>query len=203
MILRRMGLSRPLIAVVVGLLSAGVAYCSSTRGPAVAMRPGYTLEGRIVRVADGDTVTLLVGDRQHRIRLASIDAPETGHGRNKPGQPFAQAAQRSLAAMVAGRTLIARCYEQDHYGRDVCDLPGEGGETASHKLVAAGYAWANTMRHGEYLRDASLPALERKAREARKGLWAQPGAVQPWVWRYTCWNERRCDAVGESVRSAQ
>jgi endonuclease YncB( thermonuclease family) len=199
MALRRMGLPRPLIAVAVALLSAGVAYCSSTRGP-VAAGAGYTLEGRIVHVADGDTVTLLAGGKQHRIRLASIDAPETGHGRDKPGQPFAQASRHSLETLVAGRTLTAHCYEQDRYGRDVCDLPAEDGETANRKQVEAGYAWANTVRHGEYLRDASLPALEREARAARKGLWAQPGAVPPWVWRYECWNERKCQAPAAPAR---
>jgi endonuclease YncB( thermonuclease family) len=200
MALRRMGVPRPLIAAAAALLGVGVAYCSSARAPATAAGPRYTLEGRIVHVADGDTVTLLAGDGQHRIRLASIDAPETGHGRDKPGQPYARASRRSLEQMVAGRTLQARCYEKDRYGRDVCDLPAQGGqETANRRQVAAGYAWANTVRHGEYLRDKALPALERQARDARKGLWAQPGAVAPWVWRHECWNERKCGgAAGAS-----
>ncbi|CAM3929298.1 thermonuclease family protein [Bordetella bronchialis] len=193
--LRRMGVTRPVIALTVALMGAGVAYCSSPRGPAAGKGQAYTLQGRIVRVADGDTVTLLgANNRQYRIRLASIDAPETGHGKDKPGQPYAQAARRNLEALVAGRTLTAHCYEQDRYGRDVCDLPADGGETANRKQVAAGYAWANTVRNGEYLRDTALPALEREARKAGKGLWGQPGAVPPWEWRFACWNERKCAA---------
>jgi hypothetical protein len=36
-----------------------------------------TLEGRVVGVTDGDTITLLDGSRQrHKIRIAGIDAPE-------------------------------------------------------------------------------------------------------------------------------
>jgi endonuclease YncB( thermonuclease family) len=195
-----MGVARPVIAVAAAVVGVGVAYCSSARGPSPAAGPGYTLEGRIVRIADGDTVTLLgANNRQYRIRLASIDAPETGHGKDKPGQPYAQASRRNLESLVAGRTLTARCYEQDRYGRDVCDLPADGGETASRKQVAAGYAWANTVRHGEYLRDTSLPPLERAAREARKGLWAQPGAIEPWVWRFQCWNERKCATAAQAV----
>ncbi|CAM3517016.1 TNase-like domain-containing protein [Bordetella sputigena] len=197
--LRRLGVSRPIIAVVAAVASVGVAYCSSSRGPAVKTNTAYTLEGRIVRVADGDTVTLLgANNRQYKIRLASIDAPETGHGKDKPGQPYAQASRQNLESLVAGRTLTARCYEQDRYGRDVCDLPAPDGETANRKQVAAGYAWANTARHGEYLRDTSLPAAERAAREARKGLWAQQGAVEPWVWRFQCWNEHKCAVAAQS-----
>lgn len=45
----------------------------------------YTLSGKIVKVSDGDTVNILVKQQTHRIRLASIDAPETAHGSNRPG----------------------------------------------------------------------------------------------------------------------
>ena len=39
---------------------------------------GETLVGKVVKVADGDTVTVLDADRvQHRVRLAGIDAPES------------------------------------------------------------------------------------------------------------------------------
>lgn len=35
-----------------------------------------TLEGKVVAIADGDTVTVLdAGQNQHKIRLAGIDAP--------------------------------------------------------------------------------------------------------------------------------
>jgi endonuclease YncB( thermonuclease family) len=201
-LLRRLGVSRPVIAVIVAVIGAGVAYCSAGRAPNIAPTTvptpastgsGYSLQGRIVHVADGDTVTLLAGGAQHRIRLASIDAPEIGHGKDQPGQPFGQGARRSLESMVAGRTVTARCYEKDRYGRDVCDLPVDDGQTASRQQVAAGYAWANTVRRGEYLRDATLPDVQRAAREAGKGLWSQPGAVPPWVWRQACWKERKCD----------
>lgn len=36
-----------------------------------------TITGRVVSVADGDTITVLDADKvQHKIRLAGIDAPE-------------------------------------------------------------------------------------------------------------------------------
>ncbi|WP_420042458.1 thermonuclease family protein [Bordetella genomosp. 9] len=197
-VLRRAGVSRPVIALVAALAAAGLGYCASPSGRAPAHGQGYTLEGRIVHVADGDTVTLLAREGQRRIRLASIDAPETGHGREKPGQPYAQAARRNLESLVAGRTLTARCYEQDRYGRDVCDLPLQDGQTANRRQVADGYAWANTVRRGEYLRDPSLPGLQREAEQARRGLWAQPHAVPPWVWRHDCWNEGKCAAAAQA-----
>ncbi|MER1967140.1 thermonuclease family protein [Castellaniella sp. GW247-6E4] len=147
----------------------------------------YSLTGRVVSVSDGDTLTLLVGRARERIRLASIDAPETSHGRDRPGQPFGQAARKALAEQIAGGTYTLACYERDRYERHVCDLPLGGGETASRRLVAAGMAWANMQGGGKYMRDAVLPGLQDKARAQRLGLWARPDAVAPWEWRWRCW----------------
>jgi len=156
--------------------------------PAVASAAApYALAGRVVQVADGDTLTLLVGRQRQRVRLASIDAPETGHGRTRPGQPYGQAARRALADLVAGRTLRLRCYEQDHYGREICDVPLPDGRLANRLMVAGGMAWANRQGGGKYLRDASLVALERQARQQGLGLWRDAHPVAPWDWRWKCW----------------
>ena len=61
--------------------------------------PAATITGKVIKVADGDTITILVGTVQHRIRLQGIDAPE-------PKQPYGRASGRALSALVAG-TLIS------------------------------------------------------------------------------------------------
>jgi hypothetical protein len=46
-------------------------------GTALAAKPHYTLAGRVVAIADGDNLTVSdTSNRQHKIRLAGIDAPE-------------------------------------------------------------------------------------------------------------------------------
>ncbi len=171
---------------------APLAVPAEASAPADLPRASYTLRGTIVNVADGDTVTLRAPDGQRRIRLDSIDAPEAGHGRDQPGQPYAEVSRQHLASLVAGRDLTAQCYEKDQYGRELCALILPDGRSANREQVAAGYAWAYTARRGNYLRDKSLPELQRRARQAGRGLWVQPGAVEPWKWRYDCWKERRC-----------
>ena len=55
---------------------------------------GEILEGRVVGVHDGDTVTLsMVHNQQLKIRLAQIDAPELD-------QAFGQRSKQSLSDMV-------------------------------------------------------------------------------------------------------
>lgn len=174
---------------------AGQPSAPSRAGPALGggIPPGsYTLTGPIVNVADGDTVTLRAPDGQRRIRMDSIDAPEEGHGADQPGQPYAEASRQHLASLVAGKTLTAQCYEKDQYGRDVCALILDDGRSANRLQVEAGYAWAYTARKGDYLTDKAMPDLQRQAKDAGRGLWAQQGAVQPWKWRYDCWRQRQC-----------
>jgi endonuclease YncB( thermonuclease family) len=60
----------------------------------VPIASAETLTGRVVGVTDGDTITLLGENRrQHRIRLAGIDAPEKG-------QPFGQKSKQALSDLV-------------------------------------------------------------------------------------------------------
>ena len=69
------------------------------------------LEGRVVRIADGDTLTVL--DRhqvQHRVRLAGIDAPERG-------QPFGERSKQDLARLTFGNPVEIRWHKPDRYGR--------------------------------------------------------------------------------------
>ncbi|MBV6306485.1 thermonuclease family protein [Candidimonas humi] len=160
--------------------------------PPSSQQQQYVLAGRVVHVADGDTFTLLVDGRCHRIRMASIDAPETSKGSDRPGQPMAQASRKALAGLVAGKILRLECYERDRYGRDVCDVPLGDGRSANREQVAAGMAWANMEGRGRFMRDPRMQALEQRARRERLGLWRDPQAAQPWVWRYQCWKQGRC-----------
>lgn len=152
----------------------------------------FTLKGKVVSVADGDTLTLLVGKRREKVRLASIDAPEIKKDGARLGQDMAQQSRKALADLLASQTVIAQCFEQDRYQRNICDVMLPDGSSANQRQVAAGMAWANMEKRGRFLRDASLPALERRARRDRLGIWQRSDAIAPWVWRYQCWQLGQC-----------
>ena len=61
-------------------------------------------------MSDGDTITVLVKKRQVRVRLESIDAPESK-------QAFGMRSQQSLAQLCAAKTATIRDTRKDKYGR--------------------------------------------------------------------------------------
>lgn len=132
--------------------------------------PAYA--GKVIGIADGDTLTLLVAGRPLEIRLAGIDAPEYG-------QAFGERSKQSLAALCFGKTAQYQVRDVDQYGRTVAVVACAGTE-ANRYQVENGFAWVY-RRHN---RDASLLILEEEAREMQRGLWADDNPVPPWRFRY-------------------
>ena len=137
-----------------------------------------TLTGRIVGVADGDTLTLLdAGKTTHRIRIDGIDAPERT-------QPYGQRARQSLADLAHGRTARAECLKSDRYGRAVCRVLVNGVDVGLEQ-VRRGLAWHYTKYAHEQSPQARVDyaQAEQQARAARSGLWAFTEPTPPWDYR--------------------
>lgn len=72
-----------------------------------------TLQGKVVHVADGDTITILDSSQQQiKIRLTGIDPPEKA-------QAFGQRSKEHLAALVLQKNVAVETTKQDKYGRRV------------------------------------------------------------------------------------
>jgi endonuclease YncB( thermonuclease family) len=138
-----------------------------------------TITGRVVRVADGDTLTVLdVEHQEHKIRLADIDAPEIGHGKGKPGQPYGTNAREALAGLCAGYSASVEVRNTDRYGRSVGVVVCNG-KDANLEMVRGGFAWA----YVRYNARADISRSEQEARAARRGLWVDASPMPPWEWR--------------------
>lgn len=135
--------------------------------------PAFDIRGRVVRVADGDTVSVLdENNKQHKVRLFGIDTPE----RNQPHGSLAGAA---LADLVDGERVGVVVVETDSYGREVGTLY-RGSTNINQAMVAAGHAWW----YAYYAPDEHpLRLAQDQARAQGRGLWAQPNPVPPWDWR--------------------
>lgn len=178
----------------IALLALSLACVAAPQAPAQGPRH---VQGKVVHVDDGDTLVLLVDGRSKlRVRLSDIDAPESAHGKGRPGQPFSRKSTESLASLAHGRNAEASCFEKDRYGRSVCRVEVDGVDINAEQ-VRRGMAWANGAAK-RYVRDARVYALEAQARGAKVGLWATPvPAVAPWHWRKACWLKGACDGQGE------
>lgn len=129
------------------------------------------ISGRVVGVSDGDSLTLLVEQKQVKVRLASIDAPEKR-------QPFGQAAKSRLSELVFGKDVRVVSSGSDRYGRTIGRVfVGETDVNAA--LVNAGLAW----QYWQYDKSVELWQAELDSREAHRGLWADRDPVPPWEWR--------------------
>lgn len=165
----------PSSSIVVPPAPAQAAQSTATRGQAPAIR---ILEGKVVGVADGDTITVLGADnRQTRIRLQGIDAPESR-------QAFGQASKQNLSDLIFGRQVVVEYEKTDRYGRTLGKVL-TGGHDVNLEQVKAGLAW-----HYKYYQDEQSPNdrrlyadAETEARSARRGLWAEPGPIPPWDFR--------------------
>lgn len=137
-----------------------------------------TIQGKVIRVADGDTITVLDQSQiQHKIRLSGIDAPEKG-------MPFGQKSKEHLSKLVAGKQVSVETTKLDRYGRNVGKVLVNGLD-ANLAQVEAGLAW----HYKAYEREQSVTdrqvygEAEDRAREAKKGLWLDREPVPPWEWR--------------------
>jgi endonuclease YncB( thermonuclease family) len=142
--------------------------------------------GRVVAVSDGDSITVLASDnRQVKVRLAGIDAPERS-------QSFGQSSRRNLSDLVFGKEVRVSVVDTDRYGRIVgivyVPVPGPNDEIVIDVDLAqieSGHAWA----YRSYLR--TLPsetakrytAAEDNAKARRQGLWIEKEPNPPWEWR--------------------
>lgn len=129
------------------------------------------ITGKVINVADGDTLTVLVDKTQVRVRLDQIDAPEKA-------QPFGTRSRESLHALCHGQHASIETSGKDRYGRTIGRVSCNGVD-ANVEQVSRGMAWV----YDRYARDKSLYAVQDAAKSAKRGLWRDPAPVPPWDWR--------------------
>lgn len=134
---------------------------------------GGVLSGRVVKVTDGDTLTLRTPDwYEYTIRLHGIDAPERD-------QPYGDSATNALTRLLNRRQVNVTIEDIDRYNRLVGTIESEG-NNINLVMVRTGHAWWY-QQYAKSLR--TLADAETEAREARAGLWADNNPIPPWRWR--------------------
>ena len=135
--------------------------------------PNATVE----RVVDGDTISVMIGDRLETVRLIGIDTPESV-APTRPVQCFGKEASLHLEAMLpAGTeiTLVRDVEARDAYDRLLGYVVRSGdGLFVNLELVAAGYAAVLNYPPNDHYADV-LARAEADAVAAGRGLWSACG----------------------------
>ena len=165
------------------------------------------IRGRVVRIADGDTLTILsqatgttgvppVGEAiTGTTGVPPVGGTITGttgvspvaqhkirlYGIDAPEshQAFGAASKHHLSSLVFGKDVRVAYKSRDKYGR-ILGIVYADGRDVNLEMIRAGLAW-------HYKRFDSTPAYaaaENDARAARCGLWSDPNPIPPEQYRH-------------------
>jgi len=166
-----------LLALAALLTCCSVALCADNTPAPVPKLPvkdftkatAYTVE----RIVDGDTVVLSIDGKSVKVRLVGVDTPETVHP-NKPVQRYGREASRFLKNLLDGEKVYIEWKpdeKTDKYGRALLYLwRAPDGLFVNLEIVRQGYGHAYTKFPFKHM--ALFKHYEKKAREAKRGLWA-------------------------------
>ena len=158
-----MGITR---ALTILLIQCWLAAILTTAAP-------QEFSGRVVGIADGDTITVLHNGVAERVRLYGIDCPEKS-------QAFYRAAKEYAAQRSFQEAVTVRVRGRDRWNRTIGEVVLPGGQLLNHQLIREGLAWWFRKYAAG---DEELRLLEDDARAAKRGLWADTNPVPPWEFR--------------------
>jgi endonuclease YncB( thermonuclease family) len=137
-----------------------------------------TLQGKVVGVADGDTITVLdATNTQHKIRLRGIDAPERA-------QAFGQKSKQSLHRLVLSKQVTIDFQKKDKYGRTVGKVVLNGLDVCLEQ-IKLGMAWHYKQHESEQSKEdrEAYAQAELATQSQSLGLWKDKNPTPPWEFR--------------------
>ncbi|MBI3378107.1 MAG: thermonuclease family protein [Nitrospirae bacterium] len=155
-----------LFTILIAMLLPGL--CIYDNSPAFDDQ-GYV---RVIKVHDGDTVSVILNGRKEKVRLIGMDAPEIKQ------KPWGTKARKHLEKMLtaSNRTVILEfdVERRDKYGRLLCYIFTPDRKMLNIQMVKDGYAVLLTIPPNIKYVD-ELRMAENEARQHRRGIWNSNG----------------------------
>ncbi len=134
-------------------------------------RPGQVYLARVLRVVDGDTIKVQIGDRRETVRYIGVDTPETV----KPGsgvQCYGKQASGFNRKLVDARNvkLTLDRDPRDRYGRLLAYVSVDG-KAINEALLQGGFARTIEIPPN-VARAARFRRFEARAQADGRGLWS-------------------------------
>jgi endonuclease YncB( thermonuclease family) len=136
----------------------------------------------VIRIADGDTITVTRGSLKEKIRFCGIDAPEVKHG-DEPGQPLGQESKANLQRLIdeANGIVQLEVVDSDRYGRQVAEVFALG-KFLQQEQVKAGLAYHYAKYSGNCPHRDAIVSAEAIAQANHAGVWGG-NYEKPWDYR--------------------
>lgn len=129
---------------------------------------------QVVKVIDGDTITVEKSGANETLRLIGINTPETVDPR-KPVECFGQEASNKAKELLSDKQVRLEADpsqgERDKYGRLLRYVFLADGTFYNKVMIQQGYAYEYTYDL-PYKYQAGFKQAEQESRDAKRGLWA-------------------------------
>jgi micrococcal nuclease len=149
-----------------------IAFCLCSFGIDPSFAAQGSPEARVIKVHDGDTVTLVINGKKRKARLIGIDAPEMNQ------RPWGRRAKEHLIDIMKRTHWIVTVETDevmhDKYGRSLVYLWTKKNAFVNERMVLDGYAVLFTIKPNVKYRDR-LSRAEELAREEKIGIWGPKG----------------------------
>jgi endonuclease YncB( thermonuclease family) len=124
---------------------------------------------QVVRIIDGDTFVVQLNEKEFKIRLAEIDAPEMS-------QYYGRESKYYLSNLLQDKYVFIENKRTGKYGRIIGDVYLDS-IYINAKLVKNGIAWSY------YYKNDKMNTYQTFAQKNQIGLWSTPNPQPPWIWR--------------------
>jgi len=130
------------------------------------------LHGKVVRISDGDTITVLDSlNQQHKIRLHGIDSPEKG-------QEYYQVAKDYIGQLCFQKEVEVNILSYDFYKRAIGKVYIDSIDI-NQSLLKSGLAW----HFVQFDKSIEYAAAEAEARVNKRNIWSLKTSIAPWEFR--------------------
>lgn len=137
--------------------------------------PGQYLVARVERVVDGDTILVMIGDREERVRLLNVDTPESVHPDKTKNSPIGKLAAEYTRVALEGRQVRlegdSEIETRDRYGRLLSYVLVDG-TNFNVALVREGFSEYQVEFGASRRYDRDFKNAEMAARESSRGIWS-------------------------------
>lgn len=129
----------------------------------------------VVKVVDGDTFEVQIGNKKEKVRFIGVDTPEVVDPR-KPVQCFGREASNFAKKILTDKKVRLEKDptqgDRDKYNRLLRFVYLEDGTFFNKLLISEGYAHEYTYHSNPYKYQEEFIQAARDARENSRGLWA-------------------------------